>query len=75
MRDEIKCSFCGEPSKVAKIIITNGKDSMCEVCIADCEEMFSEEPNPILKRSVRKKKTEYTKVKEFDNVFKAKFGD
>ena len=61
--NKVLCSFCGDSNKEKPVIITSGKESICNECVASCE--------VIIKDSTEKLK--YTKFNGIRNVFKVDF--
>jgi len=68
MITKIHCSFCGAHHNDRKLTIVKDNNTICNECVADCEEIIEKEGDY---NNGRKPRVPiYEKLREFDNVYK-----
>ena len=68
---KIHCSFCGTHHNDRKLIVVKDNDTICNECVAACEEVINEGKEKLpLPRLTPARVPIYEKLKEFNNVYK-----
>ena len=61
---KVHCSFCGAHHSNRKLIIAKNDNTICNECVADCEEIMSKDKVNKVRVPI------YEKSKECNNVYK-----
>ena len=68
MIHKVHCSFCGAHRKDRKLIVIKDNDTICNECVAACEEIIEKEGGYGKDRKPRV--PIYEKLREFGNVYR-----